>query len=389
MLVADDRAPSQDKIAPAAAAATTAHQTFLQTKTFSSLDGVRAFCCLLVVKSHLGWITGIRIFDTPGLGVEMFFAISGFLIVTLLIRERTKTGTISIPKFYARRSLRIFPVYYGSILAVLSVTSLLAVVHKPGPFLFYRFAFVVLLTYTQDFVPANLGDFHPCWSLAMEEQFYLAWPTVEKFTSARVRWIILAGVIVVSELTNFGVFRGLIQRIYHDPQAIYMPLYLATFTPIALGVCLAHVLNNPRTYRVAYRVLGYRWAPVLWMTVLALLFRFGPSDLSGLPRLLIHLTVALLLASVVIREDSFAAPVLTFPLLARIGAISYGLYVYHQWIITFSKRFVERFVHWVGVPQISSFLYFAITGALCILFADLSFRWFEKPILRLRSRFQS
>jgi peptidoglycan/LPS O-acetylase OafA/YrhL len=108
-----------------------------------------------------------------------------------------------------------------------------------------------------------------------------------------------------------------------------------------------------------------------------------------MPHLLIQSTLALLLGSVVIREDSLAAPLLTFPLLARIGAISYGLYLYHQWILDFSKRFIDRFVHWVGVPQISSFLHFLIACTLCIIVADLSFRWFEKPILRLRSRFRS
>jgi peptidoglycan/LPS O-acetylase OafA/YrhL len=342
-----------------------------------------------VVKAHAGWDSGIRIFDTPGLGVEMFFAISGFLIVTLLLRERSKTGTVSLRKFYARRSLRIFPIYYTSILTVIFVTCFLALMHKPGPFLFYRFAFVVLLTYTQDFIPADLGSFHPCWSLAMEEQFYLVWPTIEKLTSTWVRWILLIAVIVASELTNFGFFNSLIQRIYHDPAAIKMPLFSATFAPIAFGVCLAHLFNNPRTYRVAFRVLGYRWAPIVWTTVLALVFGFAPADLSGMPHLLIQLTLALLLASVVIREDSFAAPLLTFPLLARIGAISYGLYLYHQWILDFSKRFIDGIVHRVGVPQISSFLHFLIACNLCIIVADLSFRWFEKPILRLRARFQS
>lgn len=361
----------------------------MQTKTFGSLDGVRAFCCLWVVKAHAGWFVGMRLFDAPGLGVEMFFTISGFLIVTLLIREREKTGTVSLRNFYARRSLRIFPIYYGSILIVLLASSVLAVLGKPGPFQFYRWAIVVLLTYTQDVIPVNLGSFHPCWSLAVEEQFYLVWPTIEKLTSTGFRWAILIGVIVMSELVNFGVLRPLLTRIYSDPQAYLMPLFMVTFAPIAFGVCLAHILHHPRSHAVAYRIVGHRWAPLLWVGVLALIFHFAPEDMAGWPRLAGHLTVALLLASLVIREDNCAARLLKIPVWARIGAISYGLYLYHEWIIDYLTKPVDALIQHAGLTSIALFLRFVVIATVCILVAEVSFRFFEKPILRLRSRFQS
>jgi peptidoglycan/LPS O-acetylase OafA/YrhL len=379
--------PSQGVSVYASAAA--AFQTYRRTNVFRSLDGVRALCCIWVIKAHSGWLSGIRILDTPGLGVEMFFTISGFLIVTLLIREREKNGTISLRNFYARRSLRIFPVYYASILLVLIGTLLLAAMGKVEPFRFYRLPFLILLTYTQDLIPVNLGSFHPCWSLAVEEQFYLAWPTIEKLTSARVRLLILGGVILLSELVNFGVFKGLIQRFYCDPQADLMPLFIVTFAPIALGVCLAHLLNHPPTYQLAFRVLGYRWSPIVWIAALALIFVFSPPEMAGLPRLSVHLTLVLLLASLVIREDHFAARVLRFPFVARVGAISYGLYLYHQWVIDYLTRPADRLIRWTGMPAMNSFPRFVILAAVSILLADLSFRFFEKPILRLRSRFQS
>lgn len=389
MQLAEALAPAPREIVSTYTREEAVHRRFLQTKVFGSLDGVRALSCLWVIKAHAGWDTGIRIFDTPGLGVEMFFTISGFLIVTLLIREREKSGTISLRNFYARRSLRIFPIYYGSILLVLLGACLLALMNEPGTLRYYSGAFLVLLTYTQDFIPANLGSFHPCWSLAMEEQFYLAWPTIEKSVSASTRWIILIGVILISELLNFGVFNGVIQKIYRDPQAHNMPLFLITFAPIAFGVCLAHFFNNPRTYKIAFRALGHRWAPFFWIAVLALVFHFSPADLAGFPRLAVHLTLALLLGSLVIREDHYAARFLKFPLLVRIGAISYGMYLYHNWIIDYSGKYVDRFVQRLGVPAVSSFLRFIVIGTLCILVADLSFRFFEQPILRLRKLFQN
>jgi peptidoglycan/LPS O-acetylase OafA/YrhL len=389
MQLAEVRTFAPEETASAYSRETALHRRFMQTKVFGSLDGVRAISCLLVIKAHAGWDTGIRLFDTPGLGVEMFFTISGFLIVTLLLREREKTGTINLRNFYARRSLRIFPIYYGSVLLVLFAASLLALMNKPGPLRYYGGAFLVLLTYTQDFIPANLGSFHPCWSLAMEEQFYLAWPTIEKSVSASTRWVILLGVILFSELLNFGVFNSTIQKLYRDPQAHTMPLFLITFAPIAFGVCIAHFFNSPRTYKLAFSALGHRWAPLIWITVLALVFHFAPTDMAGFPELAVHLSLALLLASLVIREDHCAARLLKFPLLARIGAISYGLYLYHNWIIDYAGKYVDRYIQRIGLPAVSSFLQFIVIGTLCILVADLSFRFIEKPILRLRTLFQN
>ncbi len=89
------------------------HQAYLDTRFFSSLNGIRCLCCLAVIKEHVNWKWGgPRLPELGFLGVDLFFAISGFLIVTLLIRERERRGTISLKKFYMRRTLRIFPIYY-------------------------------------------------------------------------------------------------------------------------------------------------------------------------------------------------------------------------------------------------------------------------------------
>jgi peptidoglycan/LPS O-acetylase OafA/YrhL len=365
-----------------------AYRTFERTKFFGSLNGIRAICCLLVIKSHSGWDCGIRIFDSPGLGVELFFVISGFLIVTLLLREREKTGTIRLRDFYARRSLRIFPIYYASIIITLLISVGLLAAHRPHTIHYYQWAFVVLLTYTQDFIFVPLGSFHPCWSLAMEEQFYLMWPTVEKLASTTVRWAALVAIVALSELENFGVFNGAIHRLYHNPHATLEPLFQMTFTPIALGVCIAHCFHHPRSFRAAYRVVGYRWSWMIWVALLALIFHVAPADMAGIPRLSVHLIAGLLLASLVIREDHFAAPFLKLPWLARIGVISYGLYLYHEWVLDYSHKFIERAIGRLGAAVALPELRFLCVAMLGIAVAELSFRCFEQPILRRRARFQ-
>src|SRR3954471_14531244 len=80
------------------------HDLYLRTKNFSALNGVRGLCCLAVIKEHVQLdIPGPRLLSHGWLGVDLFFAISGFLIVTLMTRERDRRGTIDLGKFYTRR----------------------------------------------------------------------------------------------------------------------------------------------------------------------------------------------------------------------------------------------------------------------------------------------
>src|ERR1700724_4707970 len=102
---------------PGDTVATRAYREFRKTTGFGSLDGLRAFSILAVIWHHAGTANNSwRLLDRGFLGVDLFFVISGFLIVTLLLREQSSIGEISLKKFYIRRTLRIFPLYYGVIL---------------------------------------------------------------------------------------------------------------------------------------------------------------------------------------------------------------------------------------------------------------------------------
>jgi peptidoglycan/LPS O-acetylase OafA/YrhL len=362
------------------------HEIFLRNKNFSSLNGVRCICCLAVIKEHVSWnFPGPRLFSLGYLGVDLFFVISGFLIVTLLIRERERRGSISLGKFYARRSLRIFPIYYLTIFLVFGLYLAISP-WRPNGLNFYKWAFPVLMTYMQDIIRASLGNFNPCWTLAMEEQFYLFWPTVEKFAIRPLRWAILAGMLALNLALAFGLFDGLIVRVYGDADALKMPMLLITFTPILLGVLLAHLLNDRRAFGVFYRLLGYRWSPFLMLGALFALCEVRPDlDLSWWSKIGVHLIFMLMLASLVIREDHFARPVLTFAPIARLGVISYGLYLYHLWVISIIDLTSSRFFPG-GMPK-GLFFLLATIGTIAV--AEASFRLIEQPLLRFKERFHS
>lgn len=140
---------------------------------------------LFVLASHCG----IPMWNSGQTGVVMFFTLSGFLITTLLLEERERTGGFSLKRFYARRARRLLPAMLAAVtLAVLCELVVFGAIHD-GPLI------IGSLTYTANFVsmsglPAETG-LGGMWSLALEEQFYLTWPLLLILT-ARVprRWMI-------------------------------------------------------------------------------------------------------------------------------------------------------------------------------------------------------
>jgi peptidoglycan/LPS O-acetylase OafA/YrhL len=256
---------------------------------------------------------------------------------------------------------------------------------KPRGLQFYLAIVPVLLTYTLNFLGTQPGLFFHCWSLAMEEQFYQVWPAIEKFAVGWRSWVILGVMLGVNQALNFGFFDHLIVWAYKTPEAILRPMFLITFTPILLGVALAHALNAPRLFRLFYAVVGHRVSPFVILVALAAFCQicgdmFG-EDHRGWSRLTIQVLIALLLASLVIRENHFARPILTQPFVARLGVISYGMYIFHTFVIFFVFPVCAR----LGVN--SRFILFLLVTIGTILVAELSFRFVEEPLLRLKARY--
>jgi peptidoglycan/LPS O-acetylase OafA/YrhL len=341
------------------------HAEFLARRSFGSLDGIRCLSIVAVVWHHtvvgVDWLPATK---RGYLGVDMFFVVSGFLIVALLLRERDRSGEISLRKFHVRRALRIFPSYYG-VLLVLAVT--LGVFRRDGALAGPFFAELpYYLTYTSNWV-----ELHTLlaisWSLAAEAQFYLVWPPIEKY-AARVTIPILLAVIAANQLVNFRVL-----RVERD-----LPMLQATFTPICLGVGLAHLLHSPAGFRGASRALSARWASPLALAVLVALCSIPNSDISGWHRLLTQLAMSVFLCACVAREDHGLQGVLCLPAIARIGVISYGVYLYHQ----FGRGAAEVLLQRAGVDV--PLALFATCLALTIAVAELSFRYYETPFLRMK-----
>ena len=338
------------------------YEAYRSTKFFGSLDGLRALSILAVIWHHCGWqkVPGEwAIAGTGYLGVHLFFVISGFLITTLLLREKEDTGRISLRDFYIRRTLRIFPLYYTVI--GLYVVTVFLFETNPGDAREFFGNLPFFLTYTSNWFVQLEGRviFYFAWSLAAEEQFYLVWPTVEK----------LLGVFAVPAVIGALLLaRTIVQET--APDAGLWATILISIPPAILGgVMLAHVLHVPRTYAIAERVLGFRFS--------------GPIFLAGLiaamgllaPKWMIWTLMTLVVGSAVVHERN-GLPFLRWRPLVYVGTISYGMYLFHLLCWNAVKRVVPWDVLWLPA-----------TLALTIAVAGLSFRYYESRFLALKKRF--
>lgn len=210
--------------------------------TVPSLNGLRALSIMIVLISHA--LLQLRIpesyFPFSGAtGVDVFFVISGFLITLLLIREDTKSGSVSLKRFYLRRAWRIFPAYFFflGVVAVLAYLHVLSVEPKE---------IVAAATYTSNIFNWASWDVRHCWSLCVEEHFYLMWPFIFVHCGRTLAFRVAA---VYALLTP--VVRALLWYFFRE----HVELWNFTFTridTIAIGCCLAFAATSPRVYSRIY-----------------------------------------------------------------------------------------------------------------------------------------
>jgi len=353
--------------------AAASYEAYREQRFFASLDGLRCLSIVAVIWHHAGvYDPSIPISTRGFLGVDMFFVLSGFLIVTLLLRERERRGSIALRAFYLRRALRIFPLYYAVALGLAATFLFIRPESRLAEPFLHELPFH--LTYTSNWIAVTsvLGI---SWSLAAEEQFYLAWPPIERYL-ARFALPILALVVAVNQALNFRLV-----PLSNDTYASLRILH-STFTPICLGVGLAHLLHARRGYERFARLFGARWAVLVFAGTLLLLLCDPRDDIGGWPRLAMQIAMAGMLGACVVREENALSRILCWAPVQRIGVVSYGMYLLHLFAMHGVEILTGRFdLHVAG-------LRFVLTLAATWLAAEISFRCWETPFLRLKTRFE-
>lgn len=327
---------------------------------FPALDGLRAIAVSLVLVGHAGhWL------PIGSLGVAVFFVLSGFLITGLLLQEVHDSGTIRLGRFYVRRTLRIMPAAFTFLFVAWLIL-------HGGPANPPSGEWVASAFYYNDYYVAV----HPrpgtqithTWSLAVEEQFYLLWPALLLWRHPRgvttVRRDLILAILAV------WIWRGSLAGVVRPH---YMQFAFDTRCDfLALG-CLLAVSRNTRRLRVlAELVHRHRWLPVLpilGLVALTAAMMSIPTRPLAISYPLEGVLIALLIHHLLVARWCW----LDHPIMRRLGALSYSLYLYHLLAYYLAGRVWQD-------PWCMS----AVGTGIALIVAWASYEWIERPILRWR-----
>lgn len=337
------------------------------------LDALRGIAALMVVSLHLGLGAEYAVLASA---VDMFFVLSGYLITRIILSHETKPAFLR--PFYARRVLRIWPIYYAVLLGFVVVNPLLTYKQRTTGLPYY-------LTFTQ-FLPRYWFAQPPpfsiyfahTWTLAAEEQFYLLWPLVAVLFGRR-------GLLAAIPLLVGSAFVG---RFWLWPM-----LLVTNWDGFALGALLAWMLGEPGSARarrpwvvVGLAALGVAMLAYPWIqTRVEGLALTALGDWPNLAYSLNASRLSLLYFAIVGLVVAFAGHPLLRPLrdpsLCYLGTISYGIYLYH--LPLFALMSPSHFTALCRDSMALDALKLAATFALAVV----SWEFLEKPLLRLKDRF--
>lgn len=361
------------------------------------LDGVRGLAVLLVVFFHtthlsdqsaLGratwWLAG-----AGWTGVDLFFVLSGFLITGIL--WEAKGQTYYFRNFYARRLLRIFPLYYATL-----AVSFLVLPHLAGRLnLDERITTdgaVWYLLYLSNFYQLWVDTTHPIlgvvWSLAIEEQFYIVWPFLIAAVSYKGAIRLCLGTIALAVLVRVGL------TLYGASEESTYVVTLCRVDSLALGALLSLVMRHPEGLGLS-AFPWMRWAPLLALPIVvaAIALPVGPA-FKTVVRTGGYTAVGILYTLLVYRvvtakPGSLLNRVFSNRMLLTYGKYSYAIYLVHSPLDAILRRTVLKtpFPQVAGSDFPMQLLFYAVALVLSLGLALVSWNVFEKHFLKLKDFF--
>ncbi|ARK09946.1 acyltransferase [Fibrella sp. ES10-3-2-2] len=378
---------------------------------FKGFNGVRFIAASAVIVHHIEEYKTVYLFGRDDLwarpfvyqlgrlGVALFFVLSGFLITYLLLAEKQKTGKIAIRKFYIRRVLRIWPLYFLVVFLGLLVWPLLPILHTPPVMgdVYNQFG-LKLLVYGMVLpnIALALFDNVPMvshtWSIGVEEQFYLMWPwLVMSNNPKRVLKIVLS---ILGVLALWFLYERFVARpVYLGEESRQSPFVLLAFFLAQFRIgCMAIGGVGAWLLFSRQRVLDYvfrRDVQIAVYSVLTVCIAFSIRPL-GFNYEFYALFFCFMLLNLAGNPASLVK--LDSPLTRFMGDISYGLYMYHPLLITLCMN--SLLLLWPGSPVFGDtaspvFMTLLYVGSFVMttLVAWLSYTYFEKPFLSFKDRF--
>ncbi|HEY8784035.1 MAG TPA: acyltransferase [Mucilaginibacter sp.] len=343
----------------------------LNKRYFPSLDGLRGLAIMSVIASHFGrnesWLTYVD----GAIGVHIFFILSGFLITTLLLKEKIVTGNISLRNFYIRRFLRIIPVAYLYLL-VLIVLNYLFGLNIPALSFLMSFSFFRNIPLTNDWYTGHF------WTLASEEQFYIITPILlslwpNKYIKLSIILLVIVPLVDYTGFHNIGIFYT--NRTIHVITMTFIALTsrsaLYIITGSLFSILLFKGIINIERFNKKYYLSFF-------LLIIAGIIHF-PNHLINIPYVSAVIFAVLIGFVIVLNlsEDNMLTLILKNPILNRIGILSYSIYIWQQIFTVYQP--------WKGSFKYSQNIF--VNAAALFIVSYCSYNYFEKPFLKLKKHF--
>ena len=334
------------------------------------------------------WERLLHTISNGGIGVSIFFVLSGFLITYLLVSEHEISAKVSVRNFYIRRVLRIWPLYF----LVVAISFLIYPIMKSMlGFSSPSVANIFLhLSFLSNFDVIRIEQFHPgqdvmsqniTWSVSIEEQFYLLWPLIFAFLPKRF-WVHAIAFVIGGSL----VFRILNQDNYHV-------LYFHTFSvllDLGIGGMLAYLVKTNQSVRSFFeKTSGLQHLLFFFFSFLLIFYSdkiFSFDYGTAIGRVFISFSFALIIASQAVTKSKSRLNLHNFTFASKWGKYTYGIYLIHPLAITMCDV-VARLVNFPLSSFISVFALGIAAFLLTLLLSKLSYDFYESKFLRLKDRF--
>lgn len=352
-------------------------------KYLPNLDSLRALAALIVVISHIELqkqelgLANIRsvVKDFGAIGVTSFFVLSGFLITYLLFQEHTSKGKIDILKFYFRRILRIWPLYF--------VVLLFGIFIYPGNVDSTGILLSVFFLPNIAFMLHKLpGLIDPIWSLGVEEQFYMFHPHFFRFRNLVLVFNILIGMFIF-----FYALKAAASKFHWE--FIQNMMYKARFDCMMIGGIFGMWVKNNQTNNQHFKpwirpdfMFDQTFQRLLFLVYAAYLFTVILVKPNIYSDQLLSIFTALIIANLALNPACIIS--IENKQLAFIGKISFGLYLLHKFPVHLMIVTTQN----LGIKSLflQNLFIYTTSVALSILIAYLSFHYYESYFLRLKDR---
>lgn len=324
-----------------------------QSSHISGIDGLRALAVLSVLLSH--WMPGyVYLYNWGTAGVYLFFFISGYVITKGLLSEEEKNGKISVGNFYGRRALRIWPIYFISILFISFIW--------PGQEVYGLWWHILFLSNILFSLDGTLHFPVHFWTLSVEQQFYLLWPLAFLLLGIRGRIIVCLLCIIIGPMSRAFFFYE-----HNIVAAMYLPF--SNFDCISAGAFLA-LLSNSKPLMVKARYYSLLLSLLLFIPLLYLSHINIKQPINILGPIAVSCFAFFIISGMVVGKKT---PVLSLLPMVFIGRISYGIYLYHLFVGYYLYPYIGEIYPW--------YIFFIASTIATIGIASLSWVLIEKPLI--------